>query len=681
MILLVPLRLSGAAEEATVTVFDEKIGETVRYVGYNQGHFLPESNTADWLAYAGVNAVRFWASTNVYVTDEDLDAGAGINDFAAFEQRRAALRKEPESRRHLDWPAIHTRFQTLVYPGSNRYVLNPVLDELKKLEIAPIAQLHSGRWGDSWQEHWVQWQRFYAVAYHLAQYAGVEMFMMFNEPDHPSAGGYPIGQYVLFLQIASDAIRAAVEDVNARYGQNLDARILAPVTAGSPLSDWGRRPMASLRTGLNGEILDHNLFDVFANHRYGPTWDHYAREIDGMKEMMRRDAPTGEVLPIMYTEWGRFTTRKWHAREETLDTPYVSRDIAAIYGAALEREVLGMITFKFSNTSRKEYPEGMKSGHHWVREEDGFDTTSARRTAEVVRLFAKGFSGERTTLRAEVDGSSDLKAWASFDDRQNMFFIWCVNMSDDENAAGTLDLSNLPLASETVAILEEVSATAFGEVRHIGRLPPEKSIPLALPPQATALVSFAGGALPHHRLEAAASRTVSVPFSATDRSSTHALEIRHDPEQRGANQAVLLRFSLPASGIERALLRVHSAGAGDGEPAVVQVHVVPDFSWRGGSPAAGNLARLTDKAGYVGGAGVPSVPAGHLTFNEAGGYRAADITAALRRFDSRDVTVLLIAPLRQPEDSGATAVAIPLSKGEGHPPLLDLLLAEGATRR
>lgn len=679
---ILPTVLTGAESPVIISIEPETVGKAIPLVGYNQGHFLPGSNTSNWLRYAGVNVVRFWASTNVYVEDGDLDR-AEVADFTAFERRKAALRQSPESHRFLNWPAIQKRFDTLVYPGSNRYVLNPVLDELRKLQITPVAQLHSGRWGDTWQNHWMQWQRFYAVAYHLARYGDVEMFMMFNEPDHPGSGGYSVDQYIVFLQIASDAIHAAVEDVNSRYGKGLSPKILAPVTAGLPTSDWGKKPVAHLRTGLNEVPLDRNLFHIFANHRYGPTWDHYAREIDAMKAMMSEHSPTGEVLPIMYTEWGRHTTRRWHSLEESLDTPYVSRDIAAIYGAALEGQVLGMITFKFNNTSRAEYPGGMKSGHHFVREEDDYDTTGARRTSEVVRLFAKGFSGNRVLLQTTVKGSKDLQAWTTFDKEQNLYRLWCVNLKNDSALEVSIDVSHLGLEPGAFAIVEEISGEAFGEVTAIARVSPEKTIPLNLPQHGVALVSVGARPLTHRRVATSASTTIALTSSSNDFRGSENTVLRRSASETDSNAAVLLRFSLPVDNrlVEHALLRVHSPGATREVPAVVQVHLIPNLPWRAGSPAGEELAKVISSKGYVSGAGFRSIPAGHLTFDNSGGYRTADISPALRYLAVSDFSVLLIAPLRQPEDRAEGEVEVPFSMGEDSPLVLDLLLSERAAAR
>lgn len=683
LFLMVPL-VTGvvrAEEPVVISVFHEPVGATMRYVGYNQGHFMPAGNASNWLAHSGVNALRFWASTQVYATDKDLDSGRGITDFPSFQKRKAALRKNPEGERFLNWPAIHERFENLVYPGSNRYVLNPLLDDLKKLQVTPIAQLHSIRWGETWQEHWVQWQRFYAVAYHLARYGDAELFMMFNEPDHPHSGGYSVDEYIVFLQIASDAVRSAVEDVNRIHGKDLVPKILAPVTAGLPTSEWGQKPMASLRTGLGEQLIEHNLFDIFTNHRYGPTWDRYAEEIDAMKVMMRKHSPGGQVLPIIYTEWGRYTTNRWQQLDDTLDTPYVVRDIAAIYGAALEREVLGMVTFKFNNTSRSQYPDGMKSGHHFVREEENFDTTGERRTAEVVRLFAKGFSGgDRPVYRTDIGADGDpvtLQAWTSFDPERKLFAIWCVNLSNDAPTPARIDLSRLPVQPGAFASVEEVSATAFGEVTDILRVPDSKSLALTLPPHGVQLITIPSGEpAVHRRVVAAAMREIPLPVpSALKNGVSGDFKVLRSPAHSAKNRAVLLRFTRPPDSgeIQRALVRVHSTAVCEDDSAVLQIHAIPNLGWQAGVPDLSALSGIIDRAGYVSGSGFKSIPAGHVTFDGEGGFRAADITPALHRLGAKEITLLLIAPLRQPEDREEAEVAVPLSPMDGpNAPVLEL---------
>src|SRR5690349_9943045 len=49
------------ASAVTVAISNTRSGSTPEIVGYNSGHFMPGSNTADWWRYSGVNGARVWS--------------------------------------------------------------------------------------------------------------------------------------------------------------------------------------------------------------------------------------------------------------------------------------------------------------------------------------------------------------------------------------------------------------------------------------------------------------------------------------------------------------------------------------------------------------------------------------------------------------------------------------------
>lgn len=99
---------------ARVTVSAAVAGKTPLWVGYNQGHFMPGTNTATWVEYAGVNAMRIWASPAYYLPKKDdlPPWGDGVSSLASFNARRAALRKAPESTTFINWPLLENRIDT-----------------------------------------------------------------------------------------------------------------------------------------------------------------------------------------------------------------------------------------------------------------------------------------------------------------------------------------------------------------------------------------------------------------------------------------------------------------------------------------------------------------------------------------------------------------------------------------
>lgn len=204
----------------SVVVRNTRTGGGLPLVGYNTGHYLPGSNTSAWLAYSRVNAVRFFALLSEWTPDSAVDPGDGVESVADFDARKAELRRDPENTPFLRWDLLEELFENHVYSITNHYRLNYQVSELRRLGIAPIMQAAELRWNSPWSGLWQQWQKHYAFTYHLARHYDVERYNFVNEPDHPSAAHDIVDQdvYVRGLQIASDAIRCAIADVNARTG-------------------------------------------------------------------------------------------------------------------------------------------------------------------------------------------------------------------------------------------------------------------------------------------------------------------------------------------------------------------------------------------------------------------------------------------------------------------------------
>ena len=60
-------------KDMLVTVNKDVIGNTMKYVAYNQGYYMPGSNISGWLEYSNVNSLRVWTSMNDYVPEEAVN--------------------------------------------------------------------------------------------------------------------------------------------------------------------------------------------------------------------------------------------------------------------------------------------------------------------------------------------------------------------------------------------------------------------------------------------------------------------------------------------------------------------------------------------------------------------------------------------------------------------------------
>jgi hypothetical protein len=663
-------RLAGPAAAATpgggvsVVVSRTPAGRGMPLVGYNTGHFMPGSNTSAWLEYARVNAVRFFASFEDWCPDEAFDPGAGVSGIDAFDAAKDELRLSPEDNRFLNWDLLRDVFEHHVYSNTNFYRLNYQLAELKRLGITPIIEAAQLRWNSPWSGLWQQWQKHYALTYHLARNYDVERFNFINEPDHPSAAKDIVDQqvYIRGLQIASDAVRCAITDVNARYGKRLRALVHAPVIthvssqSGNDHMDadkdadardaqhgWGEVSLRNLRTDYHGATVDYDIFNVFDTHQYNKTADVYAYEFAMMRQKMREYTPTGTELPIVYSEFNRRNTSAFETSGDDLESPVLYCDLARIWGEAVAAQAEGMITFKFQNTMRSNgIPYG--TGCYYVEHGGVYDIHGATKAAEVNRLFAKGFAGEqRLLLRATTSDGRTVPV--ARDQRSRCHYLWLPRPSGTPAGSVALDLSGLG-ASGGQVVVEEVSPSHSGGITTIAPLPADGRITLEQPADAVWLVTVADvGKSRSYEAYADASVVKGGPPSG---GAQEILAVALDPS--GSSAASYLAFRVDGPAARQAVLELHGSSA-DGGPLTFMVYAMTDTSWTGRELTWEAAPYLDSVAVRPTSVGDRLYPAGQLTTPGTTGPARLDVTDALRHARGRSLGFLLIREPRRAEDS------------------------------
>ena len=266
-------------KDMLVTVNKNVVGNTMKYVAYNQGYYMPGSNISGWLEYSNVNSLRVWTSMNDYVPEEAVNYQKNLNTLEEFESYKHELRSNPEKNNFIKWKPILERCRKQQF-STNSMVFEYALLELKRLNIDVVLQMNSTDFDNTWSNKWKQWQRFYALAFYAAKTGDVTMFAMQNEPNHRHSGPMKITQYVDAMKFVSDAIYCAIQDVNKLYGKHLKSRFVSPVTAGSN-ANWWAEVVKSLRIDYRGLPSDRDLLDIFSTHSYnlpaagfGHTEDH-----------------------------------------------------------------------------------------------------------------------------------------------------------------------------------------------------------------------------------------------------------------------------------------------------------------------------------------------------------------------------------------------------------------------
>lgn len=398
-------------KEVTVAVTKDVIGKSMKYVGYNQGYYLPGSNVSGWLEYSNVNSLRVWTSLNDYIPQSAVLDDKSLTTLEAFEACKDELRSNPEHNRFIRWEPILANCRK-VQLSTNSMVFEYVLKELKRLRIDPVIQINSTDFDGTWSNKWKQWQRFYALAFYAARTGDVTMYAMHNEPNHRHAGPMKITQYVDAMKIVSDAVHCAVQDVNELYGKCLKSRFVSPVTAGSN-TNWWAEVVKNLRIDYRGLPLDRDLMDIFSTHSYNLPAAGYASKVSDIRRIIADNHPLKQPLPVVYTETGRWMNAYLIDKEETMDSPSLFTEWAGEYANNTLNRCYGMWAFKFANTVSGTYPRGIKSGHHFTWQgkrivEDAYNNVaSGKKTTDLT-------SRRPVAVKVITDGDkTDASLWVS----------------------------------------------------------------------------------------------------------------------------------------------------------------------------------------------------------------------------------------------------------------------------
>jgi len=260
---VVALSPSSLALAVNITTSGSVIGQTPEIVGYNSGHFMPNSNTADWWRFSGVNGARIFSTPTVVEASDDLAPwGDGVSSQATFVTRRDNLRANPLSPTYINCPTSKA-VPNNPTSGSNNINLKYAFGQLHDLGIDSLAQIgytNSSFPGDpagtvaGWADRWETMAHFYIQAFYLAKNFDVHRFQMYNEPN---ADDIPADEWQERLRFSSDAVQAAVADVNRIYGKSLIAEMQGPVSAGDPVAKypmWGQPTVTNLHTNEVGAV-------------------------------------------------------------------------------------------------------------------------------------------------------------------------------------------------------------------------------------------------------------------------------------------------------------------------------------------------------------------------------------------------------------------------------------------
>ncbi|AKC82000.1 hypothetical protein IMCC26134_02990 [Verrucomicrobia bacterium IMCC26134] len=645
----------------TLTVQSNKTGNTPDLHGYNLGTFMPGSNTPDWWRYSGANSARMFLGPSNFATM----SSNSVATQSAFLSARTALRANPLSSTYYNWTDLESRFENSDIGG---YRVNSTISTLSGLGISMIMQITASESSlpiaasTEWRDKWRLWKHYYAMAFHLARHYDVVRYQIYNEPDHSNANGLTPANWLVRQQLATDAIRAAIADVNTLYSKNLAAVIYAPTTSGGDYdATWEGFSFANRHTDFLGTTSPtFNLFDCYDYHNYDSSPATFGSRVIANRAAMAAAMPGESPLPVTLSEFNVNTSSTLEATTETLDTPYRFSRLGGVLVNLASSGANEMWLFKFTQTASSGNASGVaKNGTHYADTLNfPYQHGGASQAAEVYRLFNKGFGPGREVLASSSSTSLQyLEFLAGRDPVSGRCYILSVNdTSSPADIAVNLAAWNIPNGSSV--LLEEVSSTSNGAVALNGlttvssgtlasRTQPAYSVWLYTIEPRTASPALLIPASDDATVKDGTNKTVNYDGAST-------LTVKNNATSANSRNAALVNFALPVlypPDLLFATLELQAATLT--APDTIQAHVygVNNTSWSQKSVTWATTPNLLQgvalgnriQNNVVSGAGTNAFIQGQLvvtgtTFNE----RQIDVTTFIRdRISSRAAGFLI----------------------------------------
>ena len=528
---------------------------TPAIIGYNHGYFTQGGNARAWWEYAGVNGVRIFIDPSQTEPTDDLAPwGDGVSSDATFESRKAALRADPLNSTYINWTYFTSKLDDRSYAlGQYRDMGIQIMVQCTALEsILPITSStdYAGRWE--------LWQHYYASAFYYARYFDVTRYQMFNEPDHPNAGGITTTEWLLRLQLASDAIKCAISDVNSRYGKSLQAIVAAPVTSSQTYSPWGNTAVDNRHQNYRG-VVSSTIWNMqrYDYHQYNSTASNAYQTAISLQSSITADM-TGETpFPLCLSEFNVHTAANFDAIPETLDYPEKYARFGAIVCELAKTGLDEMFCFKFAQTDDSGSTYGVKkNGMHYVDNDNSPNNHGGvTKAGEVYRLFNKGIAPGRVMkdyTRAS-DGSIDsLDLRTSYDATTKKYFLFSVNESSNTIPI-SVDTSAWNIPANNRVLLEEVSEGRHGSGRTWGSVTADKTLfdgtvnLWQQPPNTVWLWTIPSKAQQAEETVTVAEDTMVKDGSnaGTNYGTSTSLLVRNDPTNNANRSAAFFKFNLP----------------------------------------------------------------------------------------------------------------------------------------
>ena len=652
----------------TVSISSNVVGQTPSVIGLNSGNYLQGANTTSFWRWTGVNGARIFTSAPNIEQDDDIPGnGDGVNSESLFLFRRDLLRADPTNPDLINFAEFEDGYQNNQSDFINydfaygEFAANGI----KQLAIInrtftryPFA---ANGTADGWADRWEHWQHYYAQAYYLGSNHGVERFSMYNEPDQFNQDvtrNVPQADYLNRLQLASDAIQSALEDVNRDFETNLQPNILAPITAGGSneyfrrldnsdtrddIQGWGELVINSLNTNFLGQVdPSFQLIHTYAYQQYNVDGSRYADDLDDIQRWTAEDIADNNLVGNVnfgLTEFNVHSNGVFTDRSDDLNTPSRYARLGGIFTGLTNQQADELFLFKFSSNAEDDFLQKNAIFAN-SRFDAPYNVGGATSAAGVLKLFTKGFVGGQDLLQETSHGVNKLDVASSYNQSTDTYYVLAANESNGSDRSLTFNFSSLGIPAGVIVQVEEVSEGNLAEVTDRIPLPANGQIDVVLDRESVMLLSIPRTA-PEAVLELAPTDDATVRAGNNSdnnfggSSNVFVRNVTAGPDGRSVG---LLQFDASQVGgatVKRAVLQVHG-DIDEGNPEFVTTHVfvIRGDQWDEDSIVWDNVNNLSDTQGsvtniadnFVTGVSDSADFVGHLTFSQSYEPVSVDIT-------------------------------------------------------
>lgn len=684
MAMVFALFVSHHAVGQTVTLQSTVVGQTPSTIGLNSGNYLPGSNNSTFWRWTGVNGARIFTSApNIEQVDDIAGDGDGVTSNLTFLARRASVRANPTNPASINFSVFENGYQN---NESDFINYEHAYSDLTSNGISPLAIINrtegqfpfaQGNTASAWSDRWEHWQHYYAQAYYLGSNHDVERYSMYNEPD---VGSQDVTQedYLLRLQLASDAIQSALADVNRDFSKNLQPNIMAPITAGganeyfarldnSDTRDdnqgWGELVINNLNTNFLGQVdPNFQLVHTYAYQQYNQDGRRYADDLEFIQQETAQDIADNNLIGDVkfgLTEFNVHSNGVFTNRTDDLNTPSRYARLGGIFTGLTNQQADELYLFKFDSNAEDSFLQKNAIFTN-SRFDAPYNVGGATSAAGVLKLFTKGFVGAQDLLDNASHSVNDLDVATSYNESKDTYFALSANESTlDRNL--TFDLSSLGVQPGAIVQIEEVSEGNLAEVTQRFVVPNNLQISVDQPGESVLLLSVPSTA-PDQLLTLTATddATVRAGNNLNNNAGTSSnIFVRNVTDGPNGRAVGLIQFDTSAvdssSNVERVVLQLHGeVDEGNADFVTTHVYGIVGNNWDESTITWGTTDNLLETTGtvteiadnFVTGVSDTAEFLGHLTVSDTFGIVALDVTDFLQLYPDDEVQFLITREVR-----------------------------------